>query len=338
MLHYTCHNLHEEYMNAITVKNVSKTFIYHKKAEGLRGSMKALFHREKLKKEAVKNISFSLKKGEFVGFVGPNGAGKTTTLKMLSGILYPTLGEISVAGFDPRKRQNGFKKRISIVMGQKSQLWPILPAVETFRLLQKIYEVPEKDYQKRLKDLTDLFDVGEILNTQVRKLSLGQRMKCEIIASLLHNPDVLFLDEPTIGLDIIAQKKIREFLKEYNQKAKTTIILTSHNMDDVQNLCERLIVINEGMIGYDGSLACIIEEYSKDKMIKVQFEQKVAKKDLQILGNVTSWDGYGAELNIPKEMSQAAIGRLITKFPVKDINISSITLEEIITDIFNGKG
>ncbi len=325
-------------MNAITVKNVSKTFTYHKKSEGLRGSMKALFRREKLQKEAVKNITFSLTKGEFVGFVGPNGAGKTTTLKMLSGILYPTDGEISVAGFDPRKRQNDFKRRISIVMGQKSQLWPILPAVETFRLLQKIYEVPEKDYQRRLKELTELFGVEEILNTQVRKLSLGQRMKCEIIASLLHNPDILFLDEPTIGLDIIAQKKIREFLKEYNQKAKTTIILTSHNMEDVQNLCERLIVINEGIIGYDGSLTGIVEEYSKDKIIKLQFEQKVAKKDLQALGNVISWDGYAAELNIPKDIAQEAIGRLISKFPVKDINISSITLEEVIADLFNGKG
>ena len=223
-------------MPIIKVKNLSKTFIYHKKPEGIKGSIKALFFREKLKKESVKNVSFEIEKGEFVGFLGPNGAGKTTTLKMLSGILTPTSGIVSVLGYKPFLRENEYKMQFAIVMGQKGQIWPSLPAIETFNLLKKVYEVPENIFRKRLDEFTELLDVKDILNVQVRKLSLGQRMKMEVIASLLHNPKVLFLDEPTIGLDVISQKNIRNFLREYNNKYKTTIILTSHNMDDVEEL------------------------------------------------------------------------------------------------------
>ncbi|MBL7058737.1 ATP-binding cassette domain-containing protein [Patescibacteria group bacterium] len=324
-------------MPIITIKNLSKSFIYHKKAEGLRGSIKALFKREKLTKDAVKNISFSINKGEFVGFLGPNGAGKTTTLKMLSGILYPTHGSIIVGGHNPAKRESEFKKKISIVMGQKAQLWPSLPAIETFTLIQKMYELDENNYRNRLNELANLMDVEDILNVQVRKLSLGQRMKCELIASLLHNPKILFLDEPTIGLDIVSQKKIREFLKEYNQKFKTTIILTSHYMDDVQDLCKRLIIINDGQIGYDGSIKDIIEEYSKDKNIHVIFRNKILKRDLSKIGKVYNYEPYEAKISIPMEEANKKISLLINKFPVKDINIKDVTLEEIVEDIFKNK-
>jgi len=321
-------------MNAITVNKLSKTFRYHKKAEGLWGSVKAMFHREWLTKEAVKDASFEIAKGEFVGFLGPNGAGKTTTLKMLSGVLYPTSGSARVLGFDPSKREDAFKMRIAMVAGQKSQLWITLPAIETFNLLQKIYRVPENVYRKRLHDMAEMFDVTEVLNVQVRKLSLGQRMKCELIASLLHRPDVLFLDEPTIGLDILSQKKMREFLKMVNQRDHTTIILTSHNMDDVQDLCRRLIVVNEGKIGYDGPIDKLIRDYSTEKTVSLEFDERVSKRDLEEYGTVTSKDPYEATINMPSEDAPSRIAVIIKKFPVKDINISGVSLEEVVADLF----
>jgi len=206
--------------------------------------------------------------------------------------------------------------------------------METFNLIQKMYEIPEKVYRKRLKNLAELMEIEDLLQVQVRKLSMGQIMKCELTASLLHNPKVLFLDEPTIGLDIVAQKNIREFLKKYNKKNETTIILTSHYMDDVQDLCKRLIIINEGEIGYDDSIDKIIAEYSKNKTVEVEFGDKVQKKDLARIGKVLKHTLYRANISIPHEKSREKIGRLVTKFPVKDINIKDVTLEEIIGDIF----
>lgn len=321
-------------MNAITVKNLNKTFRYHKKTEGIWGSFKAMFHREWLIKEAVKDASFEIAKGEFVGFLGSNGAGKTTTLKMLSGVLYPTGGSAKVLGFDPSKREDAFKMRIAMVAGQKSQLWITLPAIETFALLQKIYRIPEDIYRKRLRDMSELFEVSDILNVQVRKLSLGQRMKCELIASLLHKPDVLFLDEPTIGLDIVSQKKVREFLKAVNERDHTTIILTSHNMDDVQNLCRRLIVIGEGRIGYDGSIEGLIREYSKEKTVFLEFDKRVAKRDLEPYGNVSSKNPYEATIDMPGEDVPSRVAAIIKNFPVRDIGITSVKLEDVVTDLF----
>ncbi len=318
----------------ISVKDVSKIFTYHEKAEGLRGSLKALFHREKLTKEAVKHVSFDIKPGEFIGFIGKNGAGKTTTLKMLSGILTPSVGEITVDGHTPIHRENEFKKKISIVMGQKFQLWMTLPAIESFKLIQRLYDIPERTYRKRIKDFSELMEIGDILNIQVRKLSLGQRMKCELLASLLHNPKVLFLDEPTIGLDVLSQKNIRNFLREHNKKEGTTIILTSHNMDDVENLCKRLIIIDEGEVGYDGSLKEIVEKYSDHKYLEVEFFDRVYKKDLQSYGKIFEHSPFSASLRIPAEKSPGIIKDLVTKHRVKDISIADVTLEEIVENIF----
>ncbi|MBP7859921.1 ABC transporter ATP-binding protein, partial [Patescibacteria group bacterium] len=224
---------------AIKVQNLSKTFKVHKKEEGLIGSVKGLFKREYKTIEAVKNVSFNIEQGELVGFIGPNGAGKTTTLKMLSGLLYPSEGKVKVLGYTPYERKHPFLKQISLVMGQKNQLFWDLPAIETFNLNKEIYEVDTKTYKKTLDELVEMLDIKEILNQQVRKLSLGQRMKCELVASLIHTPKILFLDEPTIGLDVVAQKKLRQFIKEYNEKYNATVILTSHYMGDVKELCKR---------------------------------------------------------------------------------------------------
>ncbi|MEK7623660.1 MAG: ABC transporter ATP-binding protein, partial [Patescibacteria group bacterium] len=248
-------------MPIISVNNLSKTYEYYKKQPGLLNSLKSLFHREKLFTKAVKDVSFTIDEGEFVGFLGPNGAGKTTTLKMLSGIIYPTTGTASVLGYTPWKRQPVFQKQFALVMGQKNQLWWDLPAMESFLLNKEIYEVPEKQFRATLDELTELLDIGKLLDIPVRKLSLGERMKCELVAALLHSPKVLFLDEPTIGLDVVSQHNIRQFLKTYNKEKKTTIILTSHYMEDVEALCERVVIINHGALMYDGSLQQLLDKY-----------------------------------------------------------------------------
>ena len=235
-------------MAVIRVEHLKKEFEYYKKGTGLQGSLHNLFHREMLKKEAVKDISFSVERGEMIGLLGPNGAGKTTTLKMLSGILFPTAGEVEIDGYIPWERKNAFKRRFSIVMGQKNQLWWDLPASDSFYLNKCIFDVPDGEYRRTVEELSELLDVKDLMNVQVRRLSLGERMKMEILAALIHRPDILFLDEPTIGLDILSQQKIRDFLKTYNEQTKTTVILTSHYMRDIEELCRRAVIINQGQL------------------------------------------------------------------------------------------
>jgi ABC-2 type transport system ATP-binding protein len=230
-------------MDIINAYHLCKTFEFYEKDEGKKGLVKNLLFRKKAYRRAVKDVSFSIEKGEIVGFLGPNGAGKSTTLKMLSGILYPTSGTLSVMGYIPWERRNEYKRRFSFVAGQKSQLWIDLPAHESFRLNKTIYDVPDKEYDARVSELVELLDVKDFLKVQVRRLSLGERMKMELIASLIHKPEVLFLDEPTIGLDIISSEKIRNFIREYNEINQTTIILTSHYMRDIEELCNRTIII-----------------------------------------------------------------------------------------------
>jgi len=327
----------EEVMSVISVKNLKKYYQVHQKEPGLKGSIKSLFKRKYEDVKAVNNISFEIDEGELVGFIGPNGAGKTTTLKCLSGLLYPTSGQIEVLGFNPWDRKHEFLKQISLVMGQKNQLWWDLPAMETFILNKEIYEIPEAQYAKTLNDLVDLLQVQDILKIQVRKLSLGQRMKCELIAALLHSPQILFLDEPTIGLDVVMQKKMRDFIKVYNQKYQASIILTSHYMGDVQQLCQRVIIIDKGKILFDGQLSQIVKKYADHKLIKVVFDKDIDPKKLEKIGKVKEYDFPKAVLTVKRGVSNAAAAELLKNFPIGDLNIEEPSIEDIIREVFTGK-
>jgi ABC-2 type transport system ATP-binding protein len=320
---------------SITVKNLKKSFQIYKKEEGLRGSLKALFKREYKNLEAVKNVSFDIRQGELVGFIGPNGAGKTTTLKMLSGLLYPTEGEVKVLGFTPNKRKPEFLKQISLIMGQKNQLWWDLPAIETFRLNKEIYEIPQDQYDEMLNDLIEMLDLGEAIHNQVRKLSLGQRMKCELIAALLHRPKVLFLDEPTIGLDVVVQKKVREFIADYNKKYNATIILTSHYMEDVKELCKRVIMINHGEIVFDGSTDELIKKYADYKLIIPVFNKSVERKELEQFGEIVEYIDQKATIKVARKDASKKAADLLSSFDIDDININEPRLEDIIRVAFS---
>jgi ABC-2 type transport system ATP-binding protein len=321
-------------MPVITVSNLSKYYKVYQKQPGFSGAVKSLFNRKHYDAKAVDDISFTIEEGELIGFIGPNGAGKTTTLKCLSGLLYPTQGEVKVLGFTPFERKNAFLKQIALVMGQKNQLWWDLPAVDSFLLNKEIYEVADKKYKETVNELAELLEVKDVLNVQVRKLSLGQRMKCELIAALIHSPKVLFLDEPTIGLDVVMQKKLRDFIKEYNLKFKATIILTSHYMEDVRQLCERVIIIDRGKIIFDGKLADIVKEYAIDKYLSVTFSENVKKEDLKKFGVIESYDFPKVVLSVPYDKYKHVASVILEKFPVEDLNIEDMDIEDVIRDIF----
>lgn len=325
-------------MNIVKVDNISKSFDYYTKEEGLKNSIKNLFHRKKLVKNAVKDISFEIEEGEIVGFLGANGAGKTTTLKMLSGIIYPTSGSATVLGYVPWERRKEFKKQFSIVMGQKNQLWWDLPAIESLYLNKQIYELDDNVYRKNLEMLSDLLVVKDLLNVQVRRLSLGERMKMELIAALIHNPRVLLLDEPTIGLDIISQKNIRDFLKFYNQQLKTTIILTSHYMKDIEDMCKRTIVINQGKLVYDGELNKINTKLDQKKIVKVQFLKPISKDEIQRFGTVKEFSPLSAIIEVNKKDLKTISTVIFNKFEVVDFNIEDISLEDNIALLYKQGG
>lgn len=322
----------------ISVKNLSKTFSYYKKQTGLFGSIKSLIKREKLYTKAVDEISFEIAEGELVGFLGPNGAGKTTTLKMLAGILYPTSGEAKVLGYTPWQRQAAYQKQFSLVMGQKNQLWWDLPAMESFLLNKEIYEISNADFKRNLDELVELLDIKDVLQIQVRKLSLGQRMKCELVAALLHQPKILFLDEPTIGLDIISQQKIREFIKKYNQEKKTTILLTSHYMQDVEALAKRLIIIDHGKLIYTGSITELKEKYADIKFLEISFSKPVPRESLEKLGRIKEYTGEHVILSVPYLEHKKIAARILEELPVDDILIKDKDIESIISKIFKTGG
>jgi ABC-2 type transport system ATP-binding protein len=321
-------------MPIISVRNLRKVYRTHVKEPGLWGSVKGLVRRHYTTKEAVADISFEIQPGEFVGFLGPNGAGKTTTLKMLSGVLHPTSGEARVLGHVPWKREPAFQKQMSLVMGQKNQLWWDLPAYESFVLNREIYEIPPKQFDAKLEELVELFGVRDLLNVQVRKLSLGERMKCELIASLLHSPRVLFLDEPTIGLDVISQKRIREFLKEYNQRTNITILLTSHYMEDVKELCQRVIIINFGRIIYDGALAHLVERYADQKRLTITFAEAVNSQDFSRFGKELERGEFTITLETPRASATQVASEILRTYHVADIAIEEVEAEEVIREIF----
>lgn len=321
-------------MAVIRVEHLKKEFEYYKKGTGLQGSLHNLFHREMLKKEAVKDISFSVERGEMIGLLGPNGAGKTTTLKMLSGILFPTAGEVEIDGYIPWERKNAFKRRFSIVMGQKNQLWWDLPASDSFYLNKCIFDVPDGEYRRTVEELSELLDVKDLMNVQVRRLSLGERMKMEILAALIHRPDILFLDEPTIGLDILSQQKIRGFLKTYNEQTKTTVILTSHYMRDIEELCRRAVIINQGQLVYDGTLADINHRMGDRKLLSLKSIEPVPREHLSLFGRVREYHGREAVLEVPKGKIKETASAILSLLPVEDFTVTEIPLEESIALFF----
>jgi len=301
------------------------------------GSLKSLVSRKYETVKAVDNISFKINEGELVGFIGPNGAGKTTTLKCLSGLLYPTLGEISVLGFNPYSRKPEFLKQIALVMGQKNQLWWDLPPIDTFLLNKEIYGIENEKYNIVFEELTSLLDVKDILKVPVKKLSLGQRMKMELMASIIHTPKVLFLDEPTIGLDVLMQKKLREFIKEYNIRYKATIILTSHYMQDVEQLCKRVIIINFGKIIFDGQLSSLVDKYAPYKKIRIIFKEYADPKKLDKLGEIDTFQYPELILNVPNKKTNSTASAILKNFEVEDITIEDPQIEDVIAKVYTQK-
>jgi ABC-2 type transport system ATP-binding protein len=322
-------------MAAIETRDLRKVFQSVQKEPGLWGSVKGLWSRRYVTKEAVKGVDLRIEEGELVGFLGPNGAGKTTTLKMLSGILHPTSGAASVLGFTPWERRSDFLRQIALVMGQKQQLWWDLPARESFALLQEIYEVPDDVFKARVGELAEMLDITRLLDTQVRKLSLGERMKCELVAALLHAPRVVYLDEPTIGLDVVSQVRIREFLKGYQERHRSTILLTSHYMQDVKELCERVIIIDQGAKAFDGPFAELVTRFSDEKLVRLTFSEPVARRLLEPFGAVElAEDGVNAVVRVPRERSARLAGEMLSTLPVADIAIEELEADEVIRQMF----
>jgi ABC-2 type transport system ATP-binding protein len=321
-------------MPIIEIKNLTKSYRVYQKKEGLGASVKGLFKREHKNVHAVKNISLEVEEGEFVAFLGPNGAGKTTTLKLLSGVINPDSGSCQVMGYTPWKRKNEYRRRFSLVMGQKNQLWWDLPALESFRLNQHIYGVAKEDFDNTRHQLCDMLDVTRLLNQPVRELSLGERMKMELIAALLHKPDVLFLDEPTIGLDVIAQHKIQEFLKAYQQEQNNTILLTSHYMKDIEALCKRVVIIAGGEIYHDGSLAQIVDKFSGDKIVTLQLADSVDQNALKDLPNVIEVTPPKVKFRVQREKVGNVLSGILNSHAVDDIVVEDPPLEEVISNAF----
>jgi ABC-2 type transport system ATP-binding protein len=318
----------------IEVQNLEKHYAVAEKEAGLSGSIRSFFVRQTKTIKAVDGVSFKISSGEMVGFLGANGAGKTTTLKMLSGLLFPSAGVARVDGYTPFDRKSQFLKTITLVMGQKQQLMWDLPALDSFLVNQAIYEISDSDFKTTMQEFTDLLGLEPVLKKQVRKLSLGERMKCELAAALLHKPKVLFLDEPTIGLDVNMQVKIREFIAEYNQRFNATVILTSHYMADVTALCKRIIVVDKGKIIFDGDFAALLETASPHKIIKLQLERPVP--DLANYGTVSFAEGLNAHLSIARNEVSSKAAQLLAVLPIADITIEDPPIEDVIGQLFMG--
>jgi ABC-2 type transport system ATP-binding protein len=322
-------------MAVIEIEGLKKSYRVYQKKEGLWASVRGLFHREYREVEAVRGIDLKVETGEFVAFLGPNGAGKTTTLKLLSGVINPTAGSARVMGFVPWKRENDYRRRFALVMGQKNQLWWDLPAQESFRLHQQIYRIDAKEFQATLDELSELLSVRSLLRQPVRELSLGERMKMELCAALLHSPDVLFLDEPTIGLDVVAQHNIQKFLRHYQEERNITILLTSHYMKDVAALCKRAVIIAGGEIKYDGSLAGVVDRFSKHKIVTMLLTDESQADRLREYGEVLSVEAPRVRLRIDREHISATLGAILERFSLDDVAVEDPPLEEVIAEFFS---
>ncbi len=321
-------------MPQILLENLCKYYDVHHKEPGLKGSLRAFFNRRIEQVRAVDDISFTIEAGEMVGFLGPNGAGKTTTLKVLSGLLYPTGGRVEVLGHLPHRRENDYLRRMTLVMGNKNQLIWDLPASESLLINKAIYDISDDDYRQTLGEFDEMLNLGPLLNRQVRKLSLGERMKCELAAALLHRPQVLFLDEPTLGLDVTMQMAIREFVTAYNQKYGATVILTSHYMADVTALTRRIVVIYEGKLLYDGDLQLLVEQLAPYKLLSLVLRVPVDPARLAQFGEVEKIDGLKALVRVPRGRATELAASLLTQVKVDDVLIEDPPVEEIIRQVF----
>lgn len=324
-------------MSIIHTHGLIKTYKRFEKEAGLKGSIKSLFHRKFVTKTAVSDFDLEVNDGEFVGLIGPNGAGKTTLVKMLTGIIAPTSGEISVLGYYPNKLENAFKKQYAVVMGQKSQLFFELTPTDTFRLFKELYEIPDSEYKRNVDYFVELFGVSDFLNVQVRTLSLGERMKMELIVALLHNPRVLFLDEPTIGLDAVAQRQMRSFLREVNRDKATTILLTSHYMEDVRSLCPRSVVINHGQKLYDGTTNKLFESYQTHKKVTVIFENETefaAPDGTEIIEQ----SSHKAVFMAPREISNGILANIMRDYHLQDISVEEEDIGNVVERIYAAGG
>ena len=325
-------------MAVITVENLSKTFKAKKKEKGLKGSLKSMIKPKYNIIKAVKNISFSVEKGEMIAFIGPNGAGKSTSIKMMTGILFPDDGKIDILGFNPTKDRKRLAYEIGCVFGQKEQLWTHLTPYDNFKFFGAIYDIPEKAVEKKIEEMREIFELDEFINTPVRNLSLGQRIRCEIVASLIHEPKILFLDEPTIGLDPVVKEKIRSLIKRMNKEYKTTVVLTSHDVSDIEKLCKRVIIVNKGQIVLDDTMENLKYHYLNKKIIDAKMKEKVNLDEVDGITILKDKDyNLKLEVDLKKKNISDAI-KLLNTDNIVDINISNVPLEQIISDIYqNGE-
>jgi ABC-2 type transport system ATP-binding protein len=321
-------------MPIIEARELTKTYRVFQKKEGLLGALRGLVRREHKVVRAVDGVSFAIEPGEMVAFLGPNGAGKTTTLKMLSGLIYPSSGTAEVLGFVPWQRADAFRRRFALVMGQKNQLWWDLPAADSFHLHREIYSIPRDEFTRTLGELTELFHVEQLTRQPVRELSLGERMRMELIAALLHRPRLLLLDEPTIGLDVVAQVTIQNCLKEYNRVRGVTMLLTSHYMRDVEALCSRVLVITHGRLVYDGPLSGITEQFGREKLVKLQFAEEVPPGELGRYGEVAHREGPVVHLKVDRGRVAEVLGEILDRYTVVDMSVQDPPLDQMIARVF----
>ena len=321
-------------MSIIAVENLSKIYPVAIKQPGLKGTLNHFFRRTYKEIKAVNGVSFKIEPGEMVGFLGANGAGKTTTLKMLTGLIHPSTGDVRVADYIPFRRQPKFLNKISLVMGQKQQLLWDLPALDSLRINAAIYQIPEKVFQQRLNELSEMLSLTSKLTQPVRKLSLGERMKAELLAALLHHPQVLFLDEPTLGLDVNAQVAVREFLQQYNQRYDATVLITSHYMADITALCDRVLLIHQGSLIYDGSLDGLLDRFAPSRQVTVELAQSFPEEQLANYGEIEAIEGQQVKFFVPREDLTATISRILAQLPVADLSVNDPPIEEVIGRLF----
>jgi ABC-2 type transport system ATP-binding protein len=322
----------------IDVRNLSKSYRVHKRAPGIVAALRSVLKRRYETVKAVEDLSFQIAEGERVGFLGPNGAGKTTTLKVLAGLLHPTSGVVRVDSYVPHTRDPRFLKMITLVMGQKQQLLWDLPPADTYAMNRAIYDIPRAQADETVRNLTELLEIGDLVGKPTRQLSLGERMKCELVAALLHRPRVLFLDEPTIGLDVSMQAKMRDFIRDYNERYGAAVLLTSHYMDDVAALCPRVIVIDHGRLIYDGELRELVRRVRPDKHITVRLSKPVDRADLARLGTVVSADAAQAVIAVPAAQASAVVRDALAALPIVDLTIEEPPLEEVMRELFRARG